>query len=72
MKKIIRKGFWSVALTLAGALGGFLYWRYVGCESGTCLIKSTWYLSTLWGAVLGWLIGSFFSGKCCGSSQKCS
>lgn len=40
-----------------GAIGGFLYWRFVGCLSGTCPIKSVWYWSTLWGAGIGYLVG---------------
>ncbi len=44
---------------LVGALGGFLYWRFIGCNSGTCLIKSVWYWSTLWGAAVGYLVGDF-------------
>lgn len=40
-----------------GALGGFLYWRFVGCVSGTCMIRSVWYWSTLWGMAVGYLIG---------------
>jgi len=41
-----------------GAAGGFLYWKFVGCLSGTCPIKSIWYMSTLYGAVIGMLAGS--------------
>lgn len=44
--------------TLLGAAGGFLYWKYVGCLSGTCAIKSNWYLMVPWAAVLGFLAGS--------------
>jgi hypothetical protein len=44
--------------TLLGAAGGFLYWKYVGCLSGTCTIKSNWYLMVPWAAVLGFLAGS--------------
>ena len=40
-----------------GALGGFLYWKFVGCVSGTCMIQSVWYWSTLWGMAVGYLIG---------------
>jgi len=43
---------------LLGAVGGFLYWKYVGCVSGTCTIKSNWYLMVPWAAVLGYLAGS--------------
>ena len=28
------------ALTLAGGVGGWLYYRYVGCATGTCAITS--------------------------------
>ncbi|WP_340113113.1 DUF6132 family protein [Maribellus mangrovi] len=44
-----------------GAIGGFLYWRFIGCTSGSCAIKSVWYWSTLWGAALGYLVGDFVS-----------
>ncbi len=49
----------QLVFTLFGAIGGFLYWDFIGCESGTCAIKSVWYWSTLWGAVFGYLIGDF-------------
>ena len=41
-----------------GALAGFLYWRFVGCSSGTCPITSKWLNSTLYGAVIGVLMAS--------------
>lgn len=41
-----------------GALAGFLYWRFIGCSSGTCPLTSKWYNSTLFGAVAGYLVGS--------------
>ena len=44
-----------------GALGGFLYWKYVGCVSGTCTIKSNWYLMIPWGMVMGFFLGSVAS-----------
>lgn len=40
-----------------GAIGGFMYWKFVGCISGTCPIKSVWYLMTLWGTAMGYLLG---------------
>jgi len=47
----------SVIFLLLGGLSGFLYWRFVGCSTGTCPITSHWYASTLYGMLLGWLIG---------------
>jgi hypothetical protein len=37
----------------AGALLGFLYYRFVGCATGTCPITRNPYTSTLYGAFLG-------------------
>lgn len=47
----------KIIFFVLGALGGFLYWKFVGCTSGTCPIKSVWYWSTLWGAAFGYLLG---------------
>lgn len=54
----IKKHLFVIILSAAGALGGFLYWKFIGCASGTCPIKSVWYLSTLWGLAFGYLGGS--------------
>ena len=55
---ILKKYLPEIIGTIAGAAGGFLYWKYVGCVSGTCTIKSNWYLMVPWAAVLGYLAGS--------------
>jgi len=47
----------KVVFTIMGATGGFLYWNFVGCSTGTCPLKSVWYFSTLWGMALGYLLG---------------
>lgn len=47
----------KVVFALIGAAGGLLYWKFVGCKSGTCPIKAVWYFSTLWGLAMGYLIG---------------
>ncbi|MDH6311940.1 hypothetical protein M2137_000703 [Parabacteroides sp. PFB2-10] len=45
---------------IVGAIGGFLYWRLIGCSGGSCPITSSPLMSTLWGAIMGGLlIGSF-------------
>ena len=45
---------------LAGALGGYLYWRYVGCSTGSCPITASPWGSTVWGAAIGGLLLSSF------------
>ena len=43
-----------------GAIAGFLYWNYVGCLDGTCMITSKPVNSTLYGAMMGGLFLSIF------------
>ncbi|MFZ5430997.1 MAG: DUF6132 family protein [Bacteroidota bacterium] len=57
MKDKLKKYRISIIFAIAGAIGGFLYWRFVGCLSGTCPIKSVWYWTTLWGTAAGYLVG---------------
>jgi hypothetical protein len=58
MKDFSRKHLLLIIFLFAGAIGGFLYWKFVGCLSGTCVIKSVWYLSTLYGIAVGYVAGS--------------
>jgi len=60
MKTFKQKLIFRIALTLLGVLGGYLYWRFVGCSSGHCHITSKWYLSSLYGGVIGYLISGLF------------
>jgi phage shock protein E len=50
--------------SLAGAVAGYLYYHFVGCGSGSCMITSRPVNSTLYGAVMGFLLsGSFRKSK---------
>lgn len=44
-----------------GAVAGFLYWKFVGCSSGTCAITSKPLNSTLYGAMMGGLTLNLFT-----------
>jgi presenilin-like A22 family membrane protease len=44
------------AASLAGGIAGFAYYYYVGCASGTCAITGNPYISTAYGAVIGYLL----------------
>lgn len=48
---------------LIGAVGGFVYYFFVGCESGTCAITSNPVNSTLYGSFMGGLLGDSFRKK---------
>jgi Family of unknown function (DUF6132) len=52
-----------------GSIAGYLYWRNIGCSSGTCLITSKPVNATLYGALMGGLIFSMFTTKKIKSDQ---
>jgi hypothetical protein len=62
--QIMKKWFLNNKLVtlgiIAGGIGGFMYWKMVGCSSGTCLITSRWPNSTAYGAMMGGLLFSIF------------
>ena len=43
-----------------GALGGFAYYKFIGCASGACPITSNPVISTIYGAVLGYLFANLW------------
>lgn len=45
---------------LVGGTAGFLYWKYVGCLTGTCKITSSPVNSTLYFAIIGSLFFDAF------------
>lgn len=50
----------SVIGLLVGAAGGYLYYYFIGCNSGSCPITSNPNISILWGAVIGYLLFDMF------------
>ncbi len=57
MLRIIKKYFLTITLTAIGIAGGYLYWRFIGCNSGSCPITSNWYTSIIAGGLIGYLVG---------------
>lgn len=47
---------YSVISTILGGSAGFLYYKFVGCNSGGCPITSNPLISIIWGAIMGFLI----------------
>ena len=61
MRELLTKRYLLTALgVVIGMVGGFLYWRYVGCSSGTCPITSSPVNCTLWGGAMGGLLLNIF------------
>lgn len=48
---------------LIGGVAGFLYWKYVGCVSGTCPLTSNKFITIAYGALLGSLLFSTIAGS---------
>lgn len=54
---------WVFVGAILGAIGGYAYYYYVGCASGTCSITSKPLNSTLYGTVMGGLLFSMIDSK---------
>lgn len=51
---------WAIVGVVVGAIGGLLYWNFVGCDSGSCAITSKPLNSSAYGALMGGLLFSSF------------
>jgi hypothetical protein len=53
-------GAWLVraASVLVGGGAGFLYYKFIGCKTGACPLTGNPWISTLYGAFIGWMIVS--------------
>lgn len=51
---------WGIGIVI-GAAGGYLYWYFIGCGSGSYAITSLPVNSTLYGGLMGGLVGNLFS-----------
>lgn len=60
---MIKKYLTTIIGALLGAVAGYLYYKNIGCISGTCMITSKPINSTLYGALMGGLIGNLFQTK---------
>ena len=61
MKNFLLKYWIKITGVAVGTLGGYLYYHFVGCVSGTCPITSNPYNMMVYGAVLGYLLFEMFS-----------
>jgi H+/Cl- antiporter ClcA len=60
MKKIFNQHWLLLAGVIVGALGGYLYWYFIGCNNGTCPLTSSPVNSSIAGALLGGLVFTSF------------
>ena len=60
MRNLLKKYQLTIIGVILGAIGGYLYYHFVGCNSGTCAITSKPLNSTLYGALMGGLLLNIF------------
>ena len=63
MIEFTKRHFLKIIGILIGGIGGFAYYHYIGCASGTCQITSNPYISVIYGALLGYLLLDLFKKK---------
>jgi hypothetical protein len=57
MKNIWITYKWAIIGLIVGGLSGYLYYHFFGCSSGTCAISSNPWISTVYGSVMGTILG---------------
>lgn len=58
MQNFIKKYRLSILGILLGGIGGYLYYHFIGCTTGSCAITSKPFNSTVYGMVMGYLLFS--------------
>lgn len=61
--ELIQKNKRKIIGIALGGLGGFLYYYFIGCSSGTCPITSNPYISIIYGSVMGYLLSDLIKNK---------
>jgi hypothetical protein len=59
-RKILLKHIIGVIL---GGIAGYLYYRQVGCSTGACPMQSNPWLTTIWAAIVGYLLADLIPKK---------
>lgn len=63
VQALLKKHYLKLIGIAVGLLGGYLYYYFIGCNSGTCPITSNPWISTLYGGLIGYLLFDLFKPK---------
>lgn len=57
LKKWFLNNILIIIGAIAGGIGGYIYYKEIGCSNGTCMISSNPYISTLYfAAIIGFIM----------------
>jgi F0F1-type ATP synthase assembly protein I len=59
MKNLLKKSVWYVPGIVLGAVAGYFYWKFYGCN-GTCLITSNPIRTMIYFGLMGGLLNNMF------------
>lgn len=60
MKKFVNNNWLYLVGAALGAIAGYIYYKQIGCSTGTCMITSKPLNSTVYFAVMGALVFGMF------------
>lgn len=60
MNNFLKKNKLGLLGLVVGAIGGYAYYYFIGCTSGSCPLTSNPYISIGFGAVFGYLLFDMF------------
>lgn len=63
MSTFLKKNLFALIGLAAGAIGGYAYYYFIGCNTGSCPLTSNPYISVIFGAVIGYLLLDMFKKK---------
>lgn len=61
MKDFIKKYGLYFAGGIIGAIAGYIYWATVGCENGTCPLKSSPWITITFSIIIGLFISDLIN-----------
>ncbi len=70
MKKLVLQNKLYISGALLGGLAGFLYWKFIGCTTGACLITGKPLNSIFYFGVMGALFLGIFKKEKHGNGGK--
>jgi xanthine/uracil permease len=63
IQQLIHKHKWPLTGIVLGAIAGYLYYFFVGCSTGNCMIASNPFVAVPYFAFLGYLFTGIFKKK---------